>query len=116
MANPDISSDELAMIDFIRYTGVFNELILRKGLSLKSKPPALYSLCKLSKKIGTYMPNTYQDFMHWSCSQSPYKIPWEANLVCSIGYNCDGIKLTPEDGTTQYHTFVVHKELFMGFG
>ena len=45
-----LSEEELAMIEFIRYMGVFNELSLRHGLSLPSKPPAVYVLGKLIAK------------------------------------------------------------------
>ena len=112
----ELSEEEIAMIEFIRYMGVFNELSLRHGLSLPSKPPAVYSLNKLCKKMSLILPDLYQQMMTWSIEQSPDKIAWDANLVCSIAYSCDGERLEPESGTTLYHTFTVHKELFNGLG
>ena len=110
----DLSDDETEIIDYIRYTGVFNELSLRQSLSLASKPPALYKLCKACTKIGAHMATEFADMMSWSQAHSDDHIAWHGNLVCSIAYSCDGHKLQPENGTSLYHTFAVHQELFNG--
>lgn len=109
-----LTTKEAALIDFVRYTGVFNELILRKGLSLPAKPPALCMLSDICKKIGKSIPNHFNNIMSWSAEHSPDKISWKPNLVCSIAYNNEGEELSPQAGTTLYHTFAVHKELFTG--
>ena len=109
-----LSDIETEIVEYIRYVGVFNELSLRKALSMPSKPPALYRLCKACEKIGNQIPDTFKNFMNWSEQQSDDKIPWQGNLICAIAYTCDGEKLQPEDQTSLYHIFVVHKELFNG--
>ncbi|QNI47016.1 hypothetical protein [Synechococcus sp. A15-60] len=110
----ELSEDEAEIIDHIRYIGVFNELSLRQSLSLASKPPALYKLCKACTKIGAHIANDFSEMMSWSQTQSDDQIAWHGNLICSIAYTCDGRKLQPEDGTSLYHTFAVHRELFNG--
>ena len=110
----ELSDDETEIIDYVRYIGVFNELSLRQALSLASKPPALYKLCKACEKIGIHCANDFAEMMSWSQAQSDDNIAWHGNLVCSIAYSCDGHKLQPEDGTSLYHTFTVHQELFNG--
>ena len=50
----------------------------------------------------------------WSKSRSEDAIAWDGNLVCCIVYNCDGIEISPTSGTALYHTFAVHRELFLG--
>ncbi|MEC7896600.1 MAG: hypothetical protein VX105_01410 [Cyanobacteriota bacterium] len=110
----ELSEDEAEIIDHIRYIGVFNELSLRQSLSLTSKPPALYKLCKACTKIGAHIANDFSEMMSWSQTQSDDQIAWHGNLICSIAYTCDGHKLQPEDGTSLYHTFAVHRELFNG--
>ena len=110
----ELSEIEIDIIEYVRYIGVFNELSLRKALSMPSKPPALYRLCKACEKIGHQLPDQFQKMMTWSEHQSDDNIAWQGNLLCSIAYTCDGAKLQPENGTSLYHTFVVHKELFNG--
>ena len=110
----ELSDDETEIIDYIRYIGVFNELSLRQSLSLSSKPPALYKLCKACTKIGVHIATDFEEIMSWSQAHSGDHIAWHGNLVCSIAYSCDGHKLQPEDGTSLYHTFAVHQELFNG--
>lgn len=109
-----LSDVEIEIIEYLRYIGVFNELSLRKALSMPSKPPALYKLCKACEKIGHQLPDQFQKMMTWSEHQSDDNIAWAGNLLCSIAYTCDGAKLQPESGTSLYHTFVVHKEIFNG--
>lgn len=110
----NLTLPELTLIEHIRCVGVFNQLTLTQGLSLKPKPPPLTILCKVCRKIGDHLKEHYVEVMEWSALQSPDRISWHANLVCSVAMNCDGDQLTPEAGTAQYHTFVVHKELFNG--
>ena len=111
-----LSGSESDIIEYIRYNGIFDELSLRKALSLPSKPPALYLLNKACEKIAIQLPVISRKLFEWSAFQNPDNITWKGNLVCSIGFNCDGDRLEPESGTVLYHTFVVHKELFNGFG
>ena len=110
----DLSEIESEILEYIRYIGVFNELSLKKALSMPSKPPALYRLCKACEKIGDQLPDQFKTMMAWSEEQSDDNIAWQGNLVCAIAYTCDGTKLQPENATSLYHTFAVHKELFNG--
>ena len=105
---------ENEMLEYVRYSGVFDELTLKKSLSLPSKPPAIYLLSKLCEKIGALIPKTFDEFMDWSADQSADNISWHGNFICSIAYTCDGLRLEPEQGTALYHTFSIHKELFNG--
>ena len=114
MASSLLSEDEVAIIDYIRYTGVFDELKMRKDLSLPSKPPALWLLAQACEKIGKKIPEHFSKIKSWSKSRSEDAIAWDGNLVCCIVYNCDGIEISPTSGTTLYHTFAVHRELFVG--
>ena len=114
ISKANLSDIEIEIVEYIRYIGVFNELSLRKALSMPAKPPALYQLCKACEKIGQHIPEEFSDMMTWSERQSDDKIAWQGNLICAIAYTCDGTKLQPENKTSLYHTFVVHKELFNG--
>jgi len=111
-----LTTDEEALIDFVRYTGVIDALILRKGLSLAAKPPALCLLADACEKVGSAIPDHYAEIMRWSAAVSPDSIAWRGNLLCGLAYNSDGIELSPNAGTTLYHTYVVHQELFTGLG
>ena len=102
------------MLDYVRFSGVFDELTLRKSLSLPTKPPAIYLLSNLCTKIGVFLPKTFEEFMSWSAEQSVDNISWHGNFICSIAYTCDGLRLEPEQGTALYHTFSIHQELFNG--
>ncbi|WP_255445171.1 hypothetical protein [Synechococcus sp. ROS8604] len=95
---------------------MIDELILRKGLSLPAKPPALCRLSNICEKIGAIIPDHFSAAMEWSSEQSEDKIAWKGNLICNIAFNSDGIELSPNAGTTLYHTYVVHQELFSGLG
>ena len=110
----DFTEIENELLEYVRFSGVFDELTLRKSLSLPSKPPAIYLLSKLCSKIGVFLPKTFEKFMSWSADQSVDNISWHGNLICSIAYTCDGLRLEPEQGTALYHTFSIHKELFNG--
>ena len=114
--NADLTELEADILEYIRYNGIFDELSLRKALSLPSKPPALYRLNKICEKIAIHLPAVSNELFGWSKQQNPDNIAWKGNLVCSIGFNCDGDRLEPESGTVLYHTFIIHKELFNGFG
>ena len=109
-----LTSEEESIIDYIRYTGVFDELKMRKDLSLPSKPPALWLLANACEKIGEKIPEHFSNIRSWSKSQNEDSIAWDGNLICSIVYNCDGIEISPTSGTALYHTFAVHRELFSG--
>ena len=56
----------------------------------------------------------FRHLTNYAQNNSEYGVHWDGNLVCSTAWNSDGERLTPESGTTQYHTFAVHKELFEG--
>ena len=114
LASSSLTKEEESIIEYIRYTGVFDELKIRKELSLPSKPPALWLLAQACEKIGAIIPEYYERIRCWSKSQSKDHIAWDGNLVCSIIYNCDGLEISPTSGTSLYHTFAVHKELFSG--
>ena len=60
------------------------------------------------------MPEHFEAVREWSKTVSQDGVRWDGDLVCSIAWNIDGERLTPESGTTQYHVFSVHKELFQG--
>ena len=110
----NLPEEHQKIIDFIRYKGIFTQPILMKELGLKSKPPALTVLCEICRKIGVEMPEHFEKVRKWSKENSEYNIKWDGDLICSAIWNIDGEKLSPENGTAQYHTFVVHKELFQG--
>ena len=114
LASSLLSDEEESIIDYIRYTGVFDELKMRKDLSLPSKPPALWLLAQACEKIGEKIPEHFSKIKTWSKSRSEDAIAWDGNLVCCIVYNCDGIEVSPTSGTALYHTFAVHRELFLG--
>ena len=114
IAKASLTEEEEALIDFVRYTGVIDELILRKGLSLPAKPPALCRLTEICDKIGAVIPEHFKAVMEWSVKQSEDNISWKGNLICNIAFNGDGIELSPNAGTTMYYTYVVHQELFIG--
>ena len=87
---------------------------MRTDLSLPSKPPALWLLAQACEKIGEKIPEHFSKIKSWSKSRSEDAIAWDGNLVCCIVYNCDGIEISPTSGTALYHTFAVHRELFLG--
>ena len=114
LSKASLTNEEAELIDFVRYTGVIDELILRKGLSLPAKPPALCRLADICDKIGAIIPDHFSAVMKWSAEQNEDKIAWKGNLICNIAFNGDGIELSPNAGTTLYYTYVVHQELFIG--
>ena len=60
VSNASLTDEEKALIEFVRYTGVIDELILRKGLSLPAKPPALCRLSNICEKIGATIPDHFR--------------------------------------------------------
>jgi len=108
------NESEKELIEYIRYTGTFTQVSLKQALRLKSKPPVLSILCDICRKIGKHMPDHFAAIRKWSSEVSDYGVYWDGDLVCSTAWNIDGDRLTPEAGTTHYHTFAVHKELFNG--
>ena len=110
-----LSKMEKELIDYIRYVGTFTQVSLSQSLRLKSKPPVLSIICEACRKLGQHMPEHFGAVRKWSKEVSDDGVRWDGDLICSIAWNIDGERLTPEAGTTQYHTFAVHKELFQGF-
>ena len=110
----NLTIEEQRLIDFIRFKGIFNQPLVTKELSIKSKPPVLSIICEICRKIGAEMPDHFNKVREWSRNKSKYKIKWDGNLICSEIYNIDGEELSPENRTAQFHTYAVHKELFQG--
>ena len=111
----NLNDKEQRIIDHIRFTGVFTQPSLGKDLGLEAKPPLLSLLCDICRKIGANMPDHFDKVRKWSIDINEHKVKWDGELICSLAWNIDGERLTPESGTTLFHTFVVHKELFQGF-
>ena len=111
----ELSEIELEIIEFIRFVGTFTQPILVQSLKLNSKPPPLSILCEACRKIGLYMPIHFEKVRVWSKEVSVDGVRWDGDLICSTTFNIDGKRLTPEEGTTQFHNFAVHPELFIGF-
>ena len=109
-----LTQSEKELIEYIRFVGTFTQVSLTKSLRLKSKPPALSILCEICRKLGDQMPEHFEAVREWSKAVSEDGVRWDGDLICSTAWNIDGERLTPESGTTQYHTFSVHKELFQG--
>ena len=110
----NLNQKEQKIIDHIRYVGVFTQPSLSKELKLESKPPLLTILCEICRKIGFYMPDHFSKIRHWSKSINEHNVKWDGDLICTLAWNKDGERLSPESGTALYHTFAVHKELFQG--
>ena len=109
-----LSNKEQKIIDHIRYVGVFTQPSLTKDLKLDSKPPVLSVLCEICRKIGKHMPEHFNNVSKWAKEINEHNVKWDGDLVCSLVWNKDGERLSPENGTSLYHTFAVHKELFQG--
>ena len=109
-----LNNKEQKIIDHIRYVGVFTQPLLVKELKLSSKPPILSILCDICRKIGAHMPEHFKEVREWSKQINEHNVKWDGDLVCSLAWNKDGERLSPENGTCLYHTFAVHKELFQG--
>ena len=109
-----LNKKEQKIIDHIRYVGVFTQPSLTKELKLESKPPILSILCEICWKIGKFMPDHFNSVRNWSKEINEHKVKWDGDLICSLAWDKDGERLSPENGTCLYHTFAVHKELFQG--
>ena len=109
-----LDNEEQKIIDHIRYIGVFTQPSLTKDLKLSSKPPILSILCEICRKIGEHMPEHFKKVRDWSKEINEHNVKWDGDLICSLAWNKDGQRLSPENGTSLYHTFAVHKELFQG--
>ena len=110
----DLTENELELIEYIRYIGVFTQPLLVKELRLNPKPPVLSVLCVVCRKIGNHIPDHFEAVRTWSKSKNKYGVRWDGELICSNAFNIDGEELSPEAATTPYETLVVHKELFKG--
>ena len=109
-----LNNNEQKIIDHIRYVGVFTQPSLTKDLKLNSKPPLLSILCDICRKIGNEIPDHFNNVRKWSREINEHKVKWDGDLICTLAWNIDGERLSPENGTCPYHTFAVHKELFQG--
>ena len=114
MESARLTERDQDVIEYIRYTGVFSQPSIVRDLRIKSKPPVLTIVCEICRKIGVHVPEHFKAIRQWSQSISEHDVHWDGDLICSTAWNIDGERLTPESGTTQYHTFSVHKELFQG--
>ncbi len=110
----ELNESEYLLINYIRFAGTFTQPSLTQALKVNSKPPILSILCQTCRKIGSHMPDHFEKVRTWSEKVSADGVRWDGNLICSIAYNIDGLRLAPEEGTTLFHTFSVHSELFNG--
>ena len=110
----NLNNKEQMIIDHIRYVGVFTQPSLTKDLKLESKPPVLSLLCEICRKVGKHMPEHFVSVRDWSKEINEHKVHWDGDLICTLAWNIDGERLSPENRTCPYHTFAVHKELFQG--
>ena len=115
LAKADLNNEDHELIDYIRYTSVFTQPSLVKDLKRPSKPPLLTILCQVSRKIGSKMPDHFQQVMEWSTQMSEHNTRWDAHLVCAEALNIEKIPLNPANRTSLFDVLVVHKELFLGF-
>ncbi len=109
-----LTTEEQKIIDHIRYVGVFTQPSLTKDLKLNSKPPILSIICDICRKIGNHMPEHFSKVRKWSKEINEHNVKWDGDLICSLAWDKDGERLSPENGTCLFHTFSVHKELFQG--
>ena len=105
---------EHQIIEYIRFVGTFTQLDIIRSLDLNPKPPPLSILCEACRKIGANMPDHFSKVRRWSKLVSLDNVHWDGDLICSATFNIDGDRLVPEQETSQYHNFAVHKELFVG--
>ena len=109
-----LDDTQIRLIDYIRYVGTFTQPNLIQALNLSSKPPALSLLCDACRRIGMYIPEHFSKVRKWSEAVSIDGVRWDGDLICSVTFNVDGYRLVPEEGTSQFHNFAVHRELFKG--
>ena len=111
----NLSDKDYELIEYIRYTSVFTQPSLIKDLKRPSKPPILTNICKISREIGSFMPEHFDKVIEWSIQISEHNTRWDGHLLCAEAYNVDQVALTPAAGTSLFDVLVVHKELFIGF-
>ena len=114
IAEASLSDNEEEIIEYIRYIGAFTQPQIVKSLNLNSRPPLLSVLCQICRKIGTQIPEHFQNVRVWSEKVSIDGVRWDGDLICSSTFNIDGMRLAPEFKTTQFHLFAVHPEFFTG--
>ena len=100
----NLNNKEQKIIDHIRYVGVFTQPSLTKDLKLDSKPPVLSLLCEICRKIGKHMPEHFRNVNNWSEEINEHNVKWDGDLVCSLAWNKDGERLSPENGTCLLYT------------
>ncbi len=110
-----LDDTELQIIEYVRFIGTFSQPSLIKELRIKSTPPILSRISTASRKIGIHMPTHFKKVREWSEMVSAEGVRWDGDLICSAAWNIDGKRLCPEEGTSQFHIFAVHQELFQGF-
>ena len=110
-----LSEKDYELIEYIRYTSVFTQPSLIKDLKRPSRPPILTTICQISRKIGSFMPEHFERVIDWSIQISEHNTRWDGHLLCAEAFNVDQIVLTPAAGTSLFDVLVVHKELFIGF-
>ena len=111
----NLTEKDYELIEYIRYTSVFTQPSLVKDLKRPSKPPLLTSLCEISRKIGSEMPDHFKKVIDWSIQISEHNTRWDGHLICAEALNVDNIPISPSHGTSLFDVLVVHKELFLGF-
>ncbi len=111
----NLSEKDYELIEYMRYTSVFTQPSLIKDLKRPSKPPILTIICEISRKIGSFMPEHFEQVIEWSIQTNEHNTRWDGHLLCAEAFNVDQIPLTPAAGTCLYDVLVVHKELFIGF-
>ncbi len=111
----NLSDKDYELIEYIRYTSVFTQPSLIKDLKRPSKPPILSDLCNICRKIGSYMPNHYEEVINWSKAISEHNTRWDGHLICAEALTIDNNCLSPSAGTALFDVLVVHRELFIGF-
>ncbi len=109
-----LSELEKDIIEYIRFVGTFTQPIIVKALNISSKPPVLSILCESCRKIGNEIPDHFNKVREWSEVISVDGVRWDGDLICSTTFNIDGLRLSPEFHTTQFHNFAVHPEFFNG--
>ena len=107
----DVEAD---IIEYIRFVGTFTQPIVVKALKISSRPPVLSILCESCRKIGSQIPEHFLKVRDWSEMVSVDGVRWDGDLICSSTFNIDGLRLSPEFMTTQFHNFAVHPEFFTG--
>ena len=109
-----LTSLEMDIIEYIRFVGTFNQPMVTKALNVSSRPPILSVLADSCRKIGAHIPEHLEAVRRWSAAVSVDGVRWDGDLICSSTFNIDGIRLSPEFKTTQFHNFAVHQEFFTG--